>query len=53
MIDGNGEGIIFAGRGRDRSSGNVVEDNVITNSRERFNVASWWADGNPVGEGNV
>jgi parallel beta-helix repeat protein len=58
VIDGNGEGLIFAGESaggeysRDYSSdGNVVEYNVITNSTIRANIESWW--GGPTGTGNV
>ena len=53
VIDGNGEGIIFSGDGGLASSGNVVRRNVISNSRVRYNVESWWPTGNPVGTGNV
>jgi hypothetical protein len=53
VIDGNGEGIIFSGAGGDASSGNVVEHNVIANSRVRADVESWYPSGNPVGVGNV
>ena len=58
VIDGNGEGVIFsseaAGGAYSRpyaSSDNVVTRNIISNSRERHNVESWW--GGPVGTGNV
>jgi nitrous oxidase accessory protein NosD len=53
VIDGNGEGIIFSGAGGDASSDNVVEHNVIANSRIRADVESWYPHGNPVGVGNV
>jgi parallel beta-helix repeat protein len=53
VIDGNGEGIIFSGDSGLASSGNVVRRNVISNSRVRYNVESWWPTGNPVGTGNV
>jgi parallel beta-helix repeat protein len=52
VIDGNGEGIIFSGDGRAASSGNVVEGNVITNSRIRADVESWYPGGGPTGRGN-
>lgn len=53
VLDGNGEGIIFSGVNGDASSGNLVEDNLITNSHLRYNVESWWPEGNPVGEENI
>ena len=53
VIDGNGEGIIFGGEHGDAPNDNVVEGNVITNSRVRWNVESWFADGNPIGRNNV
>jgi parallel beta-helix repeat protein len=53
VIDGNGEGVLFAGEGGQASNNNVVEDNIITNSKVRSNVESWWASGNPIGHGNV
>jgi parallel beta-helix repeat protein len=53
VIDRNGQGIIFSGEGGLASSGNLVEGNVITNSRLRNNVESWYPAGNPVGRNNV
>jgi Right handed beta helix region len=53
VIDGNGEGVLFSGDGGEASNDNVVEDNIITNSKIRDNVESWYPDGNPVGTGNV
>jgi parallel beta-helix repeat protein len=53
VIDGNGEGVIFSGDYGYASSNNVVEDNIISNSKIRANVESWWPSGNPVGQGNV
>ena len=52
IIDGNGEGIIFSGDGRAASSSNVVEGNVITNSRIRADVESWYPGDGPTGRGN-
>jgi parallel beta-helix repeat protein len=52
VIDGNGEGVIISGDDDSGSSNNVVYDNVISNSRVRWNVESSWGDG-PVGTGNV
>ncbi|MEX2108306.1 MAG: right-handed parallel beta-helix repeat-containing protein [Solirubrobacterales bacterium] len=45
VIDGNGEGVIIS----DFSSGNVVSDNVISNSKIRWNVEA----SNLQGTGNV
>ncbi len=53
VIDGNGQGVIFSGDGGDASNDNTVEDNIITNSKIRNNVESWYPSGNPVGSGNV
>ncbi len=51
VIDGNGQGVIFGGNEESASSNNVVEGNVITNSKIRDNVESSW--GGPIGQGNV
>ena len=51
VMSGNGGGVIFAGYGSHRSSGNVVEQNVIVGSRQRPAVSAYW-DGLP-GSGNV
>jgi parallel beta-helix repeat protein len=53
VIDGNGEGITFSGEHGLTSNGNVVEGNVIANSKVRNNVESWYPRGNPIGRGNV
>jgi parallel beta-helix repeat protein len=53
VIDGNGEGIIFSGGDGEASSNNLVQHNVITHSRIRADVESWYPAGNPVGVGNV
>jgi parallel beta-helix repeat protein len=50
VIDGNGEGLIFSGAGSTASNDNVVENNVITNSRIRHDVESYYPD--VVGTGN-
>lgn len=51
-IVGNGRiGIIFAGEGAFSSDGNVVRRNVVTHSRGRYNLETWW--GGAVGSGNV
>jgi parallel beta-helix repeat protein len=51
-VVGNGRiGIIFAGEGASASDGNVVRRNVVTHSRGRYNLETWW--GGAVGSGNV
>jgi hypothetical protein len=52
VIDGNGEGIIISGDGETASSDSLVENNLISNSRIRWNVESNWPGG-VVGSGNV
>ena len=52
VIDGNGTGVVFSGEGGATSNDNLVAGNVITNSRLRPNVESWWG-GPEVGHGNV
>ncbi|HEX8074999.1 MAG TPA: right-handed parallel beta-helix repeat-containing protein [Thermoleophilaceae bacterium] len=44
VIDGNGEGVIFSGVGQYVSNDNVLENNVITNSKLRNNVESYYPD---------
>jgi len=58
VINGNGEGVSFGSesaggeyRSAYASSGNLVARNIISNSRERYNVEAWW--GGPVGVANV
>jgi hypothetical protein len=51
VIDGNGEGVIFSGAGGETSNDNVLENNVITNSKLRHDVETWYPDG--PGHGNV
>src|SRR5262245_8018575 len=50
VIDGSGEGVLFAGDAGSGSDRNVVEQNIITNWQIRDNVESHW-DG-PVGQDN-
>jgi nitrous oxidase accessory protein NosD len=52
VIDSNEGGVIFAGEGGSTSDGNVVRENVITNSAPRWNIEGSWSGG-PEGEGNV
>ncbi len=51
VIDGNGEGVMFAGLGDYASSDNVVARNIISNSKVRHNIESYWSG--RVGSGNV
>jgi parallel beta-helix repeat protein len=53
VIDGNGQGIIFSGEFGIASNDNLVEGNVIANSKLRNNVESWYPPGNPIGRNNV
>jgi parallel beta-helix repeat protein len=52
VIDGNGSGVLFSGNAGLASSGNRVVGNVISNSRNRFNIESWYPEGNPIGRAN-
>jgi hypothetical protein len=49
-IDGNGEGVLIGGDEQSASAGNRVERNVISESRVRWNVESFWPG--PVGDAN-
>ena len=51
VIDGNGVGVIFSGAGSSTSDDNKLVNNIITNSKIRYDVESWFPDG--VGTGNV
>lgn len=53
VIDSNGQGIIFGGNSRTASSDNLVEGNVISSSRVRYNVESFFEARDPVGSDNV
>ncbi|MFN8121224.1 MAG: right-handed parallel beta-helix repeat-containing protein [Thermoleophilia bacterium] len=50
VIDGNGRGLTFSGDTSLYSYGNLVENNIISNSLIRYNVESWW--GGTVGTNN-
>jgi hypothetical protein len=52
VIHGNGEGIVISGDGSTASSDSVVENNVISGSKIRWNVESNWPGG-VVGTGNI
>ena len=51
VIDGNGQGVLFGGGSSSSSDRNVVEGNVISNSKIRYNVESYWQG--PTGESNL
>ena len=51
IVDGNGQGIIFSGVGGGTSDDTVVENNIFTNAKLRWNIESWYPDGE--GTGNV
>jgi parallel beta-helix repeat protein len=53
LIVGNGEGIIFSGDGSLTSDDNVVRNNIIANSRERYNVEYYYNRPSTHGTGNV
>jgi len=53
VIDRNGQGIIFGGSPETASSDTIVRNNLITNSRLRDNVESYYDQGDPVGSNNV
>jgi len=53
VIDQNGTGVIFSGTGPYASHENVVLGNIISNSRNRWNVESWYPDGTGSAVGNV
>jgi parallel beta-helix repeat protein len=52
-IDDNGSGVIFSGVGSLTSHNITVVGNIISNSRNRWNVESWYPSGTPIGTGNV
>ena len=51
VIDGNGEGVIISGLDDETPNNNVIEGNIISNSRIRRNVESGGTG--PVGRGNI
>jgi len=53
VIDSNGQGVIFGGLGPDSSDHTRVEGNVITNSKLRYNIESYYDAGTPSGEDNL
>lgn len=53
VIDANGEGVLFSGDETGTSTGNVVTENVITNSRLRWDVESFYRSTAIVGTRNI
>jgi parallel beta-helix repeat protein len=53
IIDGNGEGLIFGGDNGVSSNHNLVTRNIITNSKLRSGVESWYPQGTAPGVANV
>ena len=53
MIDGNGKSVLIAGENGKAPNGNVLEGNVTSNPKLRFNFEAWWPTGNPVPRDNV
>ncbi|MEA2169656.1 MAG: hypothetical protein QOF76_2956 [Solirubrobacteraceae bacterium] len=51
VLVGNGGGVIFAGEGDSASSGNLVTQNVIADTRRAAGIVSYWSG--RVGSGNV
>jgi parallel beta-helix repeat protein len=52
VIDGNGKNLVFASSGNNVSSGNIVRNNVISNSRVGWNVSANWTRASRVGRDN-
>ena len=53
VINGNGSGVIFAGDATNASRNITVRDNIISNSKVRWNVEGSYPAGGAVGSGNV
>jgi parallel beta-helix repeat protein len=53
IIDSNGEGIIFSGDFGLASSNNTIANNLITNATLRYDIESWYPEGNPIGQNNT
>ena len=53
VIDANGEGVLLSGDHGKSAGSTLIEHNVITNSRERANVESFYPPGTPPGRNNV
>ena len=53
VMDSNGKGITISGEAGMTSTANRIEGNVISNSKDRYNIEAWWPKGNPVPRENV
>jgi parallel beta-helix repeat protein len=53
VIESNGEGVLFGGTAESAPRDNLVEHNLIRDSRARYNVESHFERGGPVGQDNV
>lgn len=53
VIDGNGEGNNIGGRDVYSSSNSTIENNIISNSKVRWNLESWWGEAQTIGKGNA
>lgn len=53
VINNNGTGLIFGGDSAMAARDTMVENNIITNSNERWNVEYSFAADGPTGSGNV
>jgi len=53
VIHRNGSGVIFSGDRGLASNDNLVEGNAISDSTQRYNVESYYPDGNPEGSNNL
>lgn len=53
VIERNGQGVLFSGAGDQVSDGNELRNNVITNSRTRWNVTTSYSQTSLVGTGNT
>jgi parallel beta-helix repeat protein len=53
VIESNGEGVLFGGTAEVAPRDNLVEHNVIRDSRTRYNVESHFEPSGPIGEDNV
>jgi len=53
VLDGNGSGIIFSGDQGVSANDTTAQNNIITNSKLRYNAESWYPDGTPQGRNNT
>jgi len=53
VIADNGEGVVFGASGSQSSSDNLVQSNVIVNSRVLYNVAGAYGPTDRIGTGNM